>query len=154
MHTDRNIILSIRHEQIDKSISTCFLVFLMIPFFDLKFDLLQTLVNPTSGIELTRWGLTQTSRNFFNSSILICEIERLSRANLFLKMFGEAAKKMTNFTLACPLPAGVYFLRFGMDELKRMFPGRLLYQQNTHLLVGKNKKEITRRLDKSRSTFK
>ncbi|XP_037923169.1 uncharacterized protein LOC119659253 isoform X2 [Hermetia illucens] len=128
----RGELLSMRHEQIGGYVNI-FSTFLNETFAEGKIDLFQTLVNPTLGIELTRWGLVESSTNLFNSSILICEIERMSRVNLFTKVFGEVVKKMTNFTLTCPLPAGVYFVRLGVDDLKRIFPLRLLYRENTFL---------------------
>lgn len=127
-------ILNIRHEQIGGYINITS-TFLNDTFVDIRFDLLQTLANPTWGIEFTRWGPGQSSTNLFNTSILICQVERLSRRNLYLKMFRDSAKGMTNFTFACPLPAGRYFMRFGMDGIKSIFPGRLFYQENTFLTI-------------------
>lgn len=127
-------ILNIRHEQIGGYINITS-TFLNDTFVDIRFDLLQTLANPTWGIEFTRWGPGQSSTNLFNTSILICQVERLSRRNLYLKMFRDSAKGMTNFTFACPLPAGRYFMRFDMDGIKSIFPGRLFYQENTFLTI-------------------
>lgn len=110
-------------------------MFLNETFVDINFVLLKTLTNPIWGIEVTRWGPGKSSTNFLNTSALVCEVERLSRRNVFLKGFHEAAKEMTNFTLACPIPAGPYFIRFSMDGLKKIFPGRLFYQPDTFIMV-------------------
>lgn len=104
-------------------------------FVDIEIDVLQTLEKPTWSIELTRWGPGQSSTTFFNTTVLACQVDRLSRRNLFLKAFHESARWMTNFTLACPLASGRYFIRTGVDTFKKIFPGRLLYQQNTFLTV-------------------
>ncbi|XP_037924338.1 uncharacterized protein LOC119660032 [Hermetia illucens] len=97
--------LSVRHGQTG-GYTTIFSTFLNDTFVDIRADVLRTVENPTWGIEVTRWGPAQRSTNFFNTSILLCEMERMSRRNLFLQVFREVVKDMTNFTLKCPLVAG------------------------------------------------
>lgn len=127
-------ILSIRHGQVGGYVNISS-TFLNKTFIDIQIDLLRTLVNPTWGIEFTRWGPILSSINLFNTTMSVCDVERLSRRNLFLKMFRTVARGVTNFTLACPLPARRYSLRFSMANVKKIFPEHLFYQENTFLTV-------------------
>lgn len=107
--------------------------FLNATFVDLRINLLQTLMKPSWGIELTRWGPSQGTNIFFNTTILICKMDRMAITNLSLHAFREVAKTMSNIPLTCPLPAGHYFIRFNMDGLRRIFPARILFQENTFI---------------------
>lgn len=127
-------LFSFRYGQID-GYTNINVAFFNETFIDVRVDILQTLMKPTWGIELTRWRPGQNPTIFFNTTVLLCDMDRLSRRNLFLKAFYESAKGMTNFTLRCPLASGRYFIRISMNGVKRIFPGRLLYQENTFLTI-------------------
>lgn len=102
-------------------------------FVDIDVDLLQTYVNPTWSIEVTRWSLGGSVTNIFNISIRVCEMERLSTRDIFAKAVREGVLKLSNFTLTCPIAAGRYFVRGGAKMMRTLFPLRLFYEKNTYI---------------------
>lgn len=104
-------------------------------FIDVNVDLLQSYVNPTWEIQATRWNLGRVSTKIFNTSIRVCEIERLSTRNLYMKAIRESVLKVTNFKLTCPIASGQYFMRIGTKIFRTIFPLRLFYEKNTFLSI-------------------
>ncbi|XP_037924502.1 uncharacterized protein LOC119660168 [Hermetia illucens] len=94
-------------------------------------DILQSCVNPTWTIGLSKHNNIRGSTIMFNASSRTCDLERFSIRNQFAKAFKAVAYQMTNFSLICPLPAGRYMIGPRMDRIKNIFPLRLFYQPNT-----------------------
>lgn len=94
-------------------------------------DILQSCVNPTWTIGLSKHNNIRGSTIMFNASSRTCDLERFSIRNQFAKAFKAVAYQMTNFSLICPLPAGRYMIGPRMDRIKSIFPLRLFYQPNT-----------------------
>lgn len=100
------------------------------------FDFVETYVNPIYRIYVTRWTSIRTPvLQLFNASIRVCDMERFSSRNPFIKAFTTVAQKMSNVTLTCPLKAGMYFVKIRTGGLRNIFPLRLLYQSDSYLTV-------------------
>lgn len=93
-------------------------------------DLFHSYTNPTWNIELFRWSSTRGFNTLFNSSIRVCEMQRFSARNPFMKGFVKVVLELSNFTLTCPLPANRYYIRLSADSVPKIFPMYALFQPN------------------------
>lgn len=102
---------------------------LILTFVDLFFELSTTLVK----VETTAVSNAGRSQQLFKRDLRICQTTPSSRRNPMTNALLETFRRVSNFTLKCPFPAGQYYLAINTLAFEHLFPINLAYKPSSYL---------------------
>lgn len=105
--------------------------------FALAFErLLTKLSNPMKKVEGETISSDGRSLKLLKSALPVSQIVRYAKRNPFTMLYLETFRRISNFTLRCPVQAGQYFVALNTFAIQKLFPLHLMYKSKS-VLRGK-----------------